>query len=57
MPHDACQVLVLMILLVIFSFVWSGGICVWGYVVFAADDGVLAPKHVADNNEYLITWK
>ena len=54
MQHGACQLLVLMILPVIFSFVWPDGICDWGYVVFAADDGVLAPKHVADNNEYVI---
>lgn len=54
MPHGACQPLLLVILLVIFSFVWSGGICVWCYVVFVADDGVLAAKNVADNNEYLI---
>jgi hypothetical protein len=32
------------------SFVWSGGIFIRIHVVFAADDGVLAPKHVADNN-------
>jgi hypothetical protein len=32
------------------SILWSGGICIRIYVVFAADDGVLAPKHVADSN-------
>jgi hypothetical protein len=54
MPHVACQLIVCVIPLVIFSFVWTGGIWVWLYVLSAADDGVLAPKHVADSNDYLI---